>query len=457
MRLLAALSLALGSLVIAPAPVARANTPVISAVPGSGPAGTQVTVIGADFLHNVPIEIHVGSKTGTLLATGTSTNGGLFGIRVTIPASAAPGVFTLYACGSCASEFFDSATTNFTVTIPATIVTTTTTTPIGDGGDDEPVTHPATTMVTGGGCEIPDTATIIDFDAWDRSLGDSEDPAGDLQQAVLDALHPIHLRMWDAYEIRFDPADDTHPNVLYAPRTDSIAFVTDDPAGNLSTTSPPNVLRLVGDTHWTVQAGWGQLRGQLDYFGFVVGFGHFPDGFTVLAGEDAIEVREGWDHFDTPDQVVVELTVRTMPLEYVDARVLDQGAWETVTVTLGPGPQPVTHCLVATNTLGELDPKTVYVVDILVRGVDGEPLDIAVDIDDVFYGYHGVGAQMPALEFVDEPSAARPVGTVGAAPGAAGADTPSDEQSPWLVAGLVLAGVVVGGVVMWGVRRRPSS
>ena len=79
------------------------------------------------------------------------------------------------------------------------------------------------------------------------------------------------------------------------------------------------------------------------------------------------------------------------------------------------------------------------------------------DIDDVFYGYHGVGAQMPALEFVDEPSAARPVGTVGAAPGAAGADTPSDEQSPWLVAGLVLAGVVVGGVVVWGVRRRPSS
>lgn len=473
MRLLAALSLAFGSLVLVPTPAAEAYAPLISPIPGSGPVGTEVTVIGSGFLHGVPVEIHRGSKSGSLLGTGTSSGGGLFGVHITIPAGTPLGPFTIYACGSCASEFFDEAVTTFTVTIPATHATTTTTSttsttttttttttvppPPDDDGDDGTVTQPppppATAVVGGAACDIPDTAIIVDFDSWNRSLGDSEDPAGALQQAVLADRHPLYLRQWDAYEIRFDPPDAEHPNVLHAPRTDSIAFVTDDPAGDLWTTSPPNVLRLVGDTHWALQAGAGRLQSQLDYFGFVVGFGHFPDGFTVLEGENSVAMRDGWDHFDTPDEVVVELRIGTMPLEYVDGRVVEQGAWETVTLTLGPGPQPVTHCIIATNTLGDLDPKTVYVVDILARTADGQPLDIALDIDDMFYGYHGVGVPMPALEFVDEPATARPVATN--APATVAPDS-SGGSTTWVP---IAVGVVVllGGLTAWAVRRVPRK
>ncbi|HNJ98966.1 MAG TPA: hypothetical protein PLV13_12630, partial [Ilumatobacteraceae bacterium] len=375
MRRCAVLGLLLGSLALTSAPRAEAFTPLINAIPSSGTAGTAVNIIGADFTAGVPVEIHAGTKTGTLLGTGTATGAGIFGIMITIPSTAPLGPYTIYACGSCASEFFDAATTVFTVTVELPPVTTTTRPPIGDSGGEETVT-----TVPANICEIPDNAIVVDFDAWSLALGDSESPDGELQAALLAARHPLYLRQWSDYEIRFDPPDADHPNVLHAPRTDSIAFVTDDAAGGLGTTSPPNVLRLVGDNHWTVQAGSGRLQSTLDAFGFIVGVGAFPDGFRVLDGQDAVQPRDGWDHFDTPTEVVVELRVGTMPLEYIDGRLVQQGAWDTVTVTLGPGPQPVRTCVIAVNTLGDLDPMTVYTIDIVAHTPDGAPLDIALDI-----------------------------------------------------------------------------
>jgi len=130
------------------------------------------------------------------------------------------------------------------------------------------------------------------------------------------------------------------------------------------------VMRLIDDTHWTLITGWGvmNLVGQPGYFGFNIGFGYFGEGF------------------ETPENLVVELRVRTMPMERPDGTVLDQGAWDTVSITLGPGPQPVAFCLMATNTIGNAYFETVYLIDILPRTTGGDPVHIPIDIDDMFYG-----------------------------------------------------------------------
>ena len=46
---------------------------------------------------------------------------------------------------------------------------------------------------------------------------------------------------------------------------DSTGFVIDNPAAGLWTTSPPMVMRLIDDTHWTLAYGTWNLPGQLDY------------------------------------------------------------------------------------------------------------------------------------------------------------------------------------------------
>jgi len=77
-------------------------------------------------------------------------------------------------------------------------------------------------------------------------------------------------------------------------------------------------------------------------------------------------------------------------MERPDNTILDQGAWDTVSITLGPGPQPVAFCLMATNTIGSTHWKTVYLIDILPRTTGGDPVHIPVDIDDLFYGSYPV-------------------------------------------------------------------
>ena len=77
-------------------------------------------------------------------------------------------------------------------------------------------------------------------------------------------------------------------------------------------------------------------------------------------------------------------------MERPDTTILDQGAWDTVSITLGPGPQPVTFCLMATNTIGDTHWKTAYLIDIRPRTTGGDPVHIPVDIDDLFYGTYPV-------------------------------------------------------------------
>jgi hypothetical protein len=74
-----------------------------------------------------------------------------------------------------------------------------------------------------------------------------------------------------------------------------------------------------------------------------------------------------------------------MPMELPDGSLLDQGAWASASVTLGPGPQPVTTCLESRNTIGSVDPYTVYMIDILPRTAGGDPIHIPLDIDDLFF------------------------------------------------------------------------
>jgi len=441
MKRFAGLLFAWGLVVFVLTPIASARYQVVSVSPGSGEAGTMTTVIGSGFTPDgIPIEVRAGGPTGALLGTGTSSSGGIFGIQITIPAGISPGPFTIYACGSCNSEFHPEATTTFQVTEPPPEEPPPEEPPPEEPPPEEPPPEepppeepppeepppedpeepeepaeepepepevPATEPddeAPGEPCEFPDDAVIMGFDAWNLTFGDTTEFSGPLQQALLEQGHPFYLHQWDTYEIRFDPPDDDHLNVLVPPRVDSIGFVTDDPAGDLWTSSEPMVMRRVADTHWTMFSGWGNLPGQLDYLGFTVGFGHFPEGFEVLDGQDDVADREDWDGFATADEVVVELRVSTMPMVLDDGAVLDQADWDPVSVTLGPGPQPVAYCLIAENTVGELDPKTVYLVDVVVESSDGEPLAVPVDVDDVFYGYDGSEFQLPPPAILDEGS-----------------------------------------------------
>lgn len=401
MKRLAAVAMAWGLVLIAFAPMAAAYAPVVDVVPGSGPAGSAVTVIASGFEPGgIPLEAHQTDKSGPLLGTAVANGSGFAGISITIPGDAPAGAFTIYVCGSCSSEFHPEASTTFQVTTPPTTTTTTTTVAPGDSGgsegggsdtggsdsggsDSQPTETTEPTVpdpAPGEPCVIPDDAVIIDFDDWSREMGDTEDIFGTLQRATWE-YGGLEYRQWDRYVMFTDPSTDETPSHLYPPRVNSIGFVADNPANGLTTVSPPNVMRLIDDTHWSY------LPGQYpnddlppDYFGFHVGFGHFGEGM------------------ETPDELVVELAVRAMPMELPDGTILDQGAWETVSITLGPGPQPVVYCLIAYDTVpGTPHPETIYLIDILPRTADGTPVHIPVDIDDFFYGSGPASVPTPSF------------------------------------------------------------
>ncbi len=130
------------------------------------------------------------------------------------------------------------------------------------------------------------------------------------------------------------------------------------------------MLRFVDEAHFTV-VSYRILPAEMDYFGFNVGFGHFSEGM------------------DRPEEVVLEMSIRLLPYHELDGTITE-GAWDTVSVTLGPGPQPVTTCFMATNTEGIGHPQySTWLIDIYPRTPDGDPLHVPIDIDDVFYGSSG--------------------------------------------------------------------
>jgi len=78
---------------------------VLSLNPTSGYAGSETQVMGTGWTKSPdadPYEIHGGSKTGPLLATFEPNPNGAFSVEITIPAGAAPGTYTIWACQNCA-------------------------------------------------------------------------------------------------------------------------------------------------------------------------------------------------------------------------------------------------------------------------------------------------------------------------------------------------------------------
>jgi hypothetical protein len=276
-------------------------------------------------------------------------------------------------------------------------------------------------------------------------MGDTEENWGELHMAFYLDDHPFFFRQYDRHRIESEigPIGDDH---YYLPAVVARGFITDNPARDLWTTSPPMVMRLIDDTHWTLWTGQVgmNLVGQPDYFGFNVGFGHFSEGF------------------ENPENLVVELRVRTMPMERPDATILDQGAWDTVSITLGPGPQPVAFCLMATNTIGSTHWKTAYLIDILPRTTGGDPVHIPVDIDDLFYGsYPDIGPivtddipeliTVPSTITVPEiPEVSIPI------PGPDPVEPVSDSSDLVIRVAFGLAGLVIGaGAIL--VMKRPTG
>ena len=450
MRRLAVLSLVMGLVLAVVGPVS-ALIQAASVDPGSGPAGTNVTVNVSGFTPNVPVEVHGEGFGGSKLGEGTVDGSGSIEIAVTIPAAASVGPYTIAVCGvlgvACTdtgNEFWEGTSTIFTVT-PAPTTTTVTIPPPTPTVTVAPLTTIPAVPVGSGPCDIPPGADVIDFDAWDRSMGTTEELWGELQTAILDAGHSVYARQWERYVFSVYPPTDDSPSYLPLPRVNSTGFIADNPARDLYTTSPPKVMRLIDDTVWSLVPYLYAIPipqwGQLDYFGFNVGFGHFGEGF------------------ETPDELVVELRVALMPMEMPDGTVLDQGAWDTVSITLGPGPQPVTQCLMAFNTLGPTDPYSVHLIDILPRTVGGVPVHIPVDIDDVFYGVNDpvipplVFDELPVPGTVAPPIITTPVTLPFIEQPIEPFDlSPAPSDLPWRIA-IGLAGLFVGVGAMWAFRR----
>ena len=452
MRRLAVLALVMGLVLAVTGSVANAGyIQVASPSPSSGPPGTAVTVIISWFTGNIDIEVHEDDEFGALLGTGATDGSGIAGIPITIPGGAPVGPYTLYVCGvgsliPCGDEFSERAVTIFEVTPPPTTTTSTVTIPTSTPTVTvAPLTTIPAVPVGSGPCDIPPGADVIDFDAWDRSMGTTEELWGELQTAILDAGHSVYARQWERYVFSVYPPTDDSPSYLPLPRVNSTGFIADNPARDLYTTSPPKVMRLIDDTVWSLVPYLYAIPipqwGQLDYFGFNVGFGHFGEGF------------------ETPDELVVELRVALMPMEMPDGTVLDQGAWDTVSITLGPGPQPVTQCLMAFNTLGPTDPYSVHLIDILPRTVGGVPVHIPVDIDDVFYGVNDpvipplVFDELPVPGTVAPPIITTPVTLPFIEQPIEPFDlSPAPSDLPWRIA-IGLAGLFVGVGAMWAFRR----
>jgi Tol biopolymer transport system component len=135
---------------------------------------------------------------------------------------------------------------------------------------------------------------------------------------------------------------------------------------SLGSSSAPNVLRVFDEGHLSIAAHQ-TLPGQMDYLGFNVGFGHFSEGF------------------ERPDIVELDVSVTLLPFHEIDGSVTAV-AWDPITITLGPGPQPITECVFLENPGVGHPLFSTWLVDIVPRHVDGTPIHLPVGIDDLFYG-----------------------------------------------------------------------
>jgi len=450
MRRFAVLSLVMGVTVMVLATPASA-APSLNASPGSGPPGTVIAVNGAEFSPGFECNLHLGALSfppnndSGLVGTCSVNGSGVLTGSFTVPDSSV-GNYNLWACNGfastpCSDEFVEKASTPFSIELPTT---TTTTTPVITA---PPVTTPLVTVPSvpilplGSGCDIPSDAIVVDFDDITTGVGFRHDDAN----AIL-AVDEFYTTQFDHIEMTGPSASD---RLVHLPLTETSFTVTDAPATvvvpgssgpfvSLGTTSPPNALRFFDEGHFSVPA-YRALTGEMSYFGFNVGFGHYTEGF------------------ERPDEIVLEVNVRLLPYHELDGSITE-GSWPTVSVTLGPGPQPVTTCIIALNTAGIGHPLySTWLVDVYPKAADGSALHVPIGIDDVFYGSSGIGAidfdpgdLTPVPATVPLPAAVTTVTTLDAA--AAEEDAGSDAL---LFGLLALGGVIVGAGAMLLLRRRP--
>jgi len=122
------------------AALAQVQSPSLTLAPDAGPAGSSSVANGSGFPGAVPVSIHWGGPGGPVVATDTTDASGGFATSFTVPATAAPGAYTVSACvpdsatgDLCQPRADDqfsipSATTTTTVATTTTTVATTTTT-----------------------------------------------------------------------------------------------------------------------------------------------------------------------------------------------------------------------------------------------------------------------------------------------------------------------------------------
>ncbi|MGH2625197.1 MAG: hypothetical protein ACRDHY_00925, partial [Anaerolineales bacterium] len=114
---------------VAPDPVRAAPqaAPTLGVIPGSGPPGMNVTLIGAGWTPavNNPYQIHWETLGGPLLGTFNPDGSGNWSQSVSIPMGAGAGPHTIVACEGCGIEFQQTAATTFTVVVATATPTAT--------------------------------------------------------------------------------------------------------------------------------------------------------------------------------------------------------------------------------------------------------------------------------------------------------------------------------------------
>jgi len=266
--------------------------------------------------------------------------------------------------GACSDD--DSGAVFTTTTADGAATTTTSTAPPGTTADGTGTTTsstaaPITTApIEAGPCVIPIDGVVVhlDFDgfAFEGPLGR---PGTEATVAAL-AADGLTLSQFDHLEW----------GGPVRPVTETDALIADNPAAvdtvPLGTSSPPNAFRVFDQANLSIAAHH-TLPGQMDFIGFNVGFGHFGEGF------------------ERPATVELDVEVSLLPFHDIDGTVVS-GSWDPVTITLGPGPQPIETCVYLENPGVGHAPFSTWHVDITPRHPDGTPIHLPVGIDDLFYG-----------------------------------------------------------------------
>jgi hypothetical protein len=128
--------------------------------------------------------------------------------------------------------------------------------------------------------------------------------------------------------------------------------------------------------------------------------------------------------------------------------------WDPVSVTLGPGPQSVTHCLMATNTSGPSHRWAIHHFEIRPKDASGAYVHIPVDIDDLFFGVY---PELPPIDGGDAPIPSTTLIAPPADPVPPAGDPlpePASEPSDWpLRIGFGLAGLILGAGSLFAFKK----